>query len=181
MKNIPRIRVDDVQLIKILVCHIIYSLGCPLSRSQLVEITSLEQAVNYFDLIEALETIDDPLCNVIEVDGEPVYSNTRIGDEAARQFGNTLPASIREKMFEEAVKVYTRDAMKKNNLLSVRYAENENGTCTIGISIKSESTGGQKYYLNIYADNKQQAENIKNKVKNSPEELRKYLDTYFNN
>ena len=115
MKEIPRIKVDDIQLIRILVCHLIYSLGCPLSREQLIEITSLEQAVNYFDLAEALNGIEERLCLVQEYDGEPVYSNTPLGDAAAREFGNTLPASIREKMFEEAVKVYTRDAIKKNN------------------------------------------------------------------
>lgn len=179
MKEIPRIKVDDIHSIRILICHLIYSLGCPLTHSQLVEITSLEQAVNYFDLIDALNGIEERLCTVDEVDGEPVYANTKLGDEAAREFCNMLPVSVREKMFEEAVKVYTRDAMKKNNLFAVRYAENDNGTCTIGISIKSEETGKQKYYLNIYAENKQQAENIKNKVKESPKELRNYLDKYF--
>lgn len=179
MKEIPRIRVDDIQSIRILVCHLIYSLGCPLTRSQLIEVTSLEQAVNYFDLMEALDGIDERLCEVREIDDEPVYINTKLGDDAAREFCNMLPASIREKMFEEAVKVYTRDAMKKNNLFAVRYAENDNGTCTIGISIKSEETGKQKYYLNIYTENKDQAEHIKNKVKESPIALREYLDNYF--
>ena len=46
MKEVPRIRIDDVNKIRILVCHLIYSLGCPLNRDQLVEITSLEQAGN---------------------------------------------------------------------------------------------------------------------------------------
>ena len=179
MKEIPRIRVDDIQSIRILVCHLIYSLGCPLSKTQLIEITSLEQAVNYFDLIEALEGIEERLCTIEIVDEEVMYSNTKLGDAAAREFSSSLPASVREKMFDEAVKVYTRDAMKKNNLFAVRYAENENGTCTIGISIKSEITGRQKYYLNIYAENKQQAEQIKEKIKQNPQSFREHLDKYF--
>lgn len=179
MKEIPRIRVDDIQSIRILVCHLIYSLGCPLSKTQLIEITSLEQAVNYFDLIEALEGIEERLCTIEIFDEEILYSNTKLGDAAAREFSSSLPASVREKMFDEAVKVYTRDAMKKNNLFAVRYAENENGTCTIGISIKSEITGRQKYYLNIYAENKQQAEQIKEKIKQNPQSFREHLDKYF--
>lgn len=179
MKEIPRIRVEDKHSIRILVCHLIYSLGCPLTKTQLIEITSLEQAVNFFDLIEALSGIEERLCTVEEIDGDSVYANTRLGDAAAKEFGNTLPASVREKMFEEAVKVYTRDAMKKNNLYAVRYAENDNGSCTIGISIKSGDTGRQKYYLNICADNKQQAEQIKRRVKENPKALREYLDKYF--
>lgn len=179
MKNVPRIRVEDIQSIRILVCHLIYSLGCPLKREQLMEITSLEQAVSYFDLAEALDGIEERLCTVEELDGDLVYTNTKLGDTAAREFGNILPASIREKMFEEAVKVYTRDAMKKDKLFAVRYAENENGSCTIGISIKDDITGKQKYYLNIYTGDKDSAEKIKNKIKADPAEFSKYLDKYF--
>ncbi len=178
MKTVPRIRVEDIQSIRILVCHLIYSLGCPLKKEQLMEITSLEQAVSYFDLAEALDGIEERLCTVEEVDGDLMYANTKLGDAAAREFGNTLPASIREKMFEEAVKVYTRDAMK-NNLVAVRYAENDNGSCTIGVSIKDDTTGKQKYYLNIYTGDKVSAEKIKNKIKADPAEFSRYLDRYF--
>ena len=103
MKEIPRIRIDDVNEIRILVCHLIYSLGCPLTRDQLAEITSLEQAVNYFDLMEALDGITARLCTCQEVNGVPVYANTKLGDAAAREFGSELPQSIRDKIFEESV------------------------------------------------------------------------------
>lgn len=176
----PRIRIDNVDQISILVCHLIYSLGCPLSKDQLIEITSLEQAVNYFDLMQALETIGERLCTVEIIDGQEVYSNTKLGVKAAKEFGNDLPASVREKMFEEAVKVYTRDAMKKESLLAVRYAQNANGTCTIGISVKNEATGRQKYFLNVYTENTEAAEQIKNKLKASPKQFSDYLDDYFN-
>ena len=158
--------------IRILVCHLLYSIGCPLNRDQLIEITSLEQAVNYFDLMEALDGITGRLCTCQEVNGIPVYSNTRLGDAAAREFGSELPQSIREKMFEEAVKVYTRDEIKKDSLVSVRYAEHENGTCTIGVTIK-------KYYLTISAANKTEADSIKKRIQRSPENFRQYLESYF--
>lgn len=179
MNTTPRITVSDINSIRILVCHLIYSLGCPLKKQQLIEITSLEQAVNYFDLIEALEGIGERLCTVEELDGDLIYSNTALGVTAAKEFGNTLPVSIREKMFEEAVKVYTRDAMKKGRLYAVRYAEKEDGSCTIGISIKDETTAKQKYYLNIFTDNKESAEKIKEKIKNDPAKFSAYIDKYF--
>lgn len=179
MKEQPRIRIDDVNKIRILVCHLLYSIGCPLNRDQLIEITSLEQAVNYFDLMEALDGITGSLCTCQEVNGIPVYSNTRLGDAAAREFGSELPQSIREKMFEEAVKVYTRDEIKKDSLVSVRYAEHENGTCTIGVTIKSEKTGRQKYYLTISAADKTEADSIKKRIQRNPENFRQYLESYF--
>ena len=145
-----------------------------------MEITSLEQAVSYFDLMEALDGIDENLCTVEEIDGDLVYANTKLGNAAARELESLLPASIREKMFEEAVKVYTRDAMmRKGNMVAVRYAENENGSCTIGISIKDDITGKQKYYLNIYTGDKESAEKIKNKIKADPAKFSRYLDKYF--
>ena len=179
MKPNPRIRVEDINSIRILVCHLIYSLGCPLTKQQLMEITSLEQAVSYFDLAEALEGIEERLCTVTEINGDLVYDNTKLGVAAARELGDFLPVSIREKMFEEAVKVYTLDAMKKDSPVAVRYAENENGSCTIGISIKDETTGKQKYYLNIYTGDKESAEKIKNRIKADPAEFNRYLDRYF--
>ena len=119
------------------------------------------------------------LCTCQEVNGIPGYSNTRLGDAAAREFGSELPQSIREKMFEEAVKVYTRDEIKKDSLVSVRYAEHENGTCTIGVTIKSEKTGRQKYYLTISAADKAEADSIKKRIQRSPENFRQYLESYF--
>ena len=179
MKTIPRIRIEGLHNIRVLVCHLIYSLGCPLKKEQLIEITSLEQAVNYFELIEALDSVKDDLCTVTELDGDLLYANTKLGDAAARELGSDLPASIREKMFEEAVKVYTRDAMKKDKLYAVRYAESHDGSCTIGISIKDESTGKQKYYLNICTNDKESAEKIKNRIKSDPAQFSQYLDKYF--
>lgn len=179
MNTTPRITVTDINSIRILVCHLIYSLGCPLKKEQLIEITSLEQAVNYFDLTEALDGIGERLCTVEELDGDLIYSNTLLGVKAAQEFGNTLPASIREKMFEEAVKVYTRDAMKKGKLYAVRYAEKEDGSCTIGISIKDEASEKQKYYLNIFTGDKESAEKIKNRIKSDPAKFSSYLDKYF--
>lgn len=179
MKEMPRIRVDDINKIRILVCHLIYSIGCPLNRDQLIEITSLEQAVNYFDLMQALDGIQERLCVCQEINGVPVYSNTPLGDAAAREFGSDLPQSVREKMFEEAVRVYTRDEIKKDSLVAVRYAEHENGTCTIGVTIKSEKTGRQKYYLTISTADKDEADFIKRRIQRSPENFRRYLESYF--
>ena len=127
--------------IRILVCHLLYSIGCPLNRDQLIEITSLEQAVNYFDLMEALDGITGRLCTCQEV--------------------------------------YTRDEIKKDSLVSVRYAEHENGTCTIGVTIKSEKTGRQKYYLTISAADKTEADSIKKRIQRNPENFRQYLESYF--
>ncbi len=175
----PRIRIEDKEQIRILICHLIYSLGCPLSREQLIEITSYEQAVNYFDLMEALETICERHCAITEHEGAAFYSNTAIGIKAAKELSEDLPPSVREKMFEEAVRVYTRDAAKQHSsILSVRYAQNPNGNCTMGISIKDDS-GKQKYYLNVITDTAEQAENIKSKLKKDPRGLRQYLNNYF--
>ncbi len=179
MKATPRITITDINSIRILVCHLIYSLGCPLKKEQLIEITSLEQAVNYFDLAEALDGIEERLCHVEELDGDLVYSNTMLGVKAAQEFASSLPVSIREKMFEEAVKVYTRDAMKKGKLYAVRYAEKEDGSCTIGISINDSATGKQKYYLNIFTGDKESAERIKDRIKSDPAKFSAYLDKYF--
>lgn len=178
--EVPRIRIDNIDDICVLICYLIYSLGCPLSKSQLAEITSLEDAVNYFDLSAALEKARGHLCIETFTDSETVYSNTSNGITAARDLGTSLPLSIREKMFSEAVRVYTRDAMKKNgSFLSVRYIKNVDGSCIVGITVMDEQTAGQKYYVEITAKNEQEADVVKHKVIADTKGFTQYLDSYF--
>lgn len=178
--EIPRIRIDEVDDICVLICYLIYSLGCPLSKSQLCEITSFEDAVNFFDLTAALEKVRGHLCIETDVDGETVYANTPTGIKAARDLGASLPLSVREKMFSEAVRVYTRDAMKKKGtFLSVRYIKNADDTCTVGITLMNETTARKKYYVEVTAENEQDADNIKHKIKGDGRNFAKMLDEYF--
>ncbi len=179
--EVPRIRVENIDDICVLICHLIYSLGCPLSKNQLIEITSLEDAVNYFGLLKALDKAKGHLLKEIVTDNETVYSNTEFGIKAARELGSNVPLSVRDKMFKEAVRVYTRDAMKKKgSMIAVRYIENSDKTCTIGIRVMDEETAKQKYFLEITAENSAKADHIKNKIKTSPKDFIKYLDDFFN-
>lgn len=178
--EIPRIRIEEIDDICVLICYLIYSLGCPLTKSQLVEITAYEDAVSYFDLINALEKVRGHLCTENDTDGETFYTNTSKGIKAARDLGASLPLSVREKMFSEAVRVYTRDAMKKKgSFFSVRYIKNPDETCTVGIRIMDETTARQKYYLEITAKDEQEAERIKHKLKSDFGNFIKFLDGYF--
>lgn len=178
--EVPRIRIDNVDDICVLICYLIYSLGCPLSKSQLAEITSFEDAVNFFDLSNALDKVRGNLCVETDTDGETVYSNTPNGIKAARNLAASLPLSIREKMFSEAVRVYTRDAMKKKgSFLSVRYIKNVDDTCIVGITVMDEQTACRKYYVEITATNEQEADTIKHKVIADAKSFARYLDDYF--
>lgn len=179
MVETPRIRIEDKSEIQILVCHLIYALGCPLSREQLLEISSYEEAVNYFDMSAALDDITQRLCTAQEINGKTVYSNTALGVKAAKEFENTLPASLREKLFEEAVRVYTRDAIRRDCRLEVRYAKLADGSCTLGITVRDEKSGREKYFLKIRTENAEQADKIKSKIKSSPQGFEEYLDKYF--
>lgn len=178
--SVPLIRVDDVDDICVLICFLIYSLGCPLSKSQLAEITSFENAVNYFDLSEALEKVSGNLCIESDVDGETVYANMSDGKKVAREMGASLPLSIREKLFSEAVRVYTRDAMKKKGtFLSVHYIRNIDNTCTVGITVMDETTARKKYYIEVTAANEREADAIKHKISGNSRDFVRYLDSYF--
>ncbi len=178
--EIPRIRITEIDDICVLICHLIYSLGCPLTKDELIEITSFEDAVNYFNLTTALEKASGHLLDVTDIDGEMVYSNTPMGIKAAKDLGAELPLSVRDKMFKEAVRVYTRDAMKKNrSFLAVRYIQNLDGTCTIGVRIMNEESAKQQYYLEIAAENSERADFIKSKIMENTKKFKSYIDDYF--
>lgn len=175
----PKIRIENQDEIKILVCHLIYALGCPLSREQLIEITSYEDAVNYFDIMSALEAITDKLCTVEELNGVPVYSNTDAGISAAKELSDMVPLSVREKMFTEAVRIYTRDAEKNESPVTVRYAIKPDGICTVGITVIDKKCGKQMFYCNFNTDSQQKAESIKKKINESPLDFVSYIEKYF--
>lgn len=179
MTDTPRIRVDKIEDIRILICHLIYSLGCPLTRSQLIEITSYEDAVNYFDITAALDSAAEKLVKAEEINGELVYSNTELGIKAAREFENVIPVSIREKMFDEALRIFTRDAAKDESPITVRYAQNPDGSCTVGVAARDLVTGRQRFYFTIRTESTAKAEQIKNTVTNDPTRLIRYIESYF--
>ncbi|MBD5129193.1 MAG: DUF4364 family protein [Ruminococcaceae bacterium] len=175
----PRIRIDEVDDICVLICYLIYSLGCPLSKEQLIEITSLEDAVNYFTLSQAIEKVSGHLCDETDIDGEIFYNNTPKGIKAAKDLGATLPLSVRDKMFSEAVRIYTRDAMKKKgSFLAVHYIRNAD-SCTVGITIMDETTARQKYYTAVTVENEEAADRIKRKIKSDPKAFAEHLDKFF--
>ena len=83
-------------------------------------------------------------------------------------------------MFSEAVRVYTRDAMKKKgSFLSVRYIKNADKTCTVGITIMDETTSRQKYYTEVTVENEEKADLIKQKIKSDPKAFLQCLDGFF--
>ncbi len=178
--NVPRIRIDDIDKISVLISYLIYALGCPLTKNQIIEITSLEEAVNYFDLMQSLERSTGNLWTVVELNGEKALANTDNGINAAKELADALPVSIREKMYNEAVRVYTRDAMEKGgSFLSADYVKKNDGTCTVNIKIIDTDTTQQKYNIYIETQNEEEAEAIKKKVKEDPNKFAKYLNDYF--
>lgn len=178
--NVPRIRIEEIDDICVLICYLIYSLGCPLSKQQLLEITSLEDAVNYFAFDEAFAKAEAHLIEKIETDGELFYGNSSAGIKAARELGATLPLSIRDKMFKEAVRVYTRDAMHRTgSSVSVRYIKNADGSCTVGVTVMDTISATQKYYLSVVVPNEEKADLYKKKITENPRAFAKYLDDYF--
>lgn len=178
--NVPRIRIEEIDQISILISYLIYALGCPLTKNQLIEITSLEEAVNYFDLMQSLEKSTGNLWTVVELNGENALANTDNGIIAAKELADTLPVSIREKMYNEAVRVYTRDAMEKGgSFLSADYVKKNDGTCTVNIKIIDTDTTQQKYNIYIETQNEEEAEAIKKKVKMDPNKFAKCLNDFF--
>ncbi len=178
MTETPRIRIDKIEDIRILICLLIYSLGCPLTREQIIEITSFEDAVNYFDVTAALDGIER-LCSAEEVNGTPVYSNTPLGIKAAKECESVIPVSVREKMYAETVRIYTRDASKAESPLTVRYAKKSDGTCTVGISARDTESGKQKFYFSLVTSDESQAERIKKRLTAAPESFIAHVEGFF--
>lgn len=103
--------------LKMLICHLLFSLGEPLGCSALVEILAEEGIANYFEAASAASAlVKSGHIELCEENREKCYQITEIGQNTAQTFEKNIPLTLREKALFAAQKyLRTKQHKAQNN------------------------------------------------------------------
>lgn len=121
---------NTLQEIRILLCYMLNTAGCPMDRDAVTEILVGGGMVNYFDTEDAIEELIR--MGHLAEEGRTIavtQTGAQIGDSLAVR----VPYTLRERSAEAALKLLKRRQVEQNNKVDIRRLE-EGGytvTCTI--------------------------------------------------
>ncbi len=176
-REIPVIRLEDPYQIRLLVCFILNSVGCPLTEKQLIEITTENDMVNYFDLIQALNGIENNgLCTVC-VDGTLTsYAIAENGKKALLSYESHIPLSIRERCVKNAVDLLNREQYKTKYESKIIVLEK-------GYYLRLKYThpifNAERMELKLFFEDYAEAMRLQGSVDDNPKEILHIVEDYF--
>ena len=110
--------------IKLLICYLLKALDKPLTRTQINEILQEYRIANYFEINGAIsELVNGGQVASEIVDGDEVVSITSKSKIDVARIERSLPKSIREKAVKAALKILTRDRIKKESKVEIEKLE----------------------------------------------------------
>ena len=113
--GIPPGGVRDPSTVKIMICYLLQRLDRPVTESELIELLTGDQTVNYFLLTTTLASLKK-LGHLREKGDNLVL--TRLGRRTAEELAGELPVTLRERVLERA-----ETLLKENRLSSETSAE----------------------------------------------------------
>ncbi len=152
---------NNSQEIRILLCYMLNTAGCPMERDQVSEIIVGGGMANYFENENAIEELIR-MGHLVE-DG-PTIAVTTTGAQIGESLAVRIPYTLRQRSAEAALKLLKRRQIEQDNKVDIRRLE-EGGyavTCTV--------KDGQRDLLSVtlrVSDNRQ-AEQIKENFLNDP-------------
>ena len=110
--------------IKLLICYLLKALDKPLTRTQINEILQEYRIANYFEVNGAISELVNGGQVVSEIaDGDEVISITSKSRIDVARIERSLPKAIREKAVKAALKILTRDRIKKESKVEIEKLE----------------------------------------------------------
>lgn len=158
--------IRDKNQVKILVCYLLRKVEKPLSFDNLNEILAAYGLVNYFELVDAVNSLlETGHIDLSENEGAKRYNCTRLGAGTADLFERSLPFSVREKAVAAAVELLARIKRESENKVEIK--TDQNGLCTIHCRILDR----QDTLLDVGLEvpTAEQAEMIKKRFLKDPE------------
>jgi len=150
--------------IKILVCYILNSVKCPMTRNQICDTLQKNGLANYFDINSALDELLEN--GAIKEDGnieEGLIAITSKGINSAKELENQLLHGMREKAVKTALQILARARSEKENKVYVKKVDNG-----YDITFEIESKGDRLLSLTLNVTDEWQADQLKEGFLNDP-------------
>lgn len=150
--------------IRILLCYILASVGAPLARQDLTWIIQEKGLANYFEVEDALATLQTQ-GNVSQTQ-DGYCTVTPAGKEIAHNLDATLPLSVREKALEAAFSMLSHARAQRENRVDIQETEQ-------GWQITCHVSGGEMDLMavSLYVPDKGQAEMVRERFYQGPEKF----------
>lgn len=154
--------------IRILLCYILASVNAPLSRDSISEIVQGKALANYFEVGDALESLQKQGNVLCDEDGN--YTVTASGREIAANLDATLPLSVRDKALEAAMRLVAEAKARRENRVELHLDEN-------GYRVTCHISGGETDLMSVslYVPDKAQAELVERNFYKDPEGVYRLL------
>lgn len=153
---------DDIRL---LICYILKSVDAPMSRMTINDALQQDGLANYFEVGQAMDELLKTGNITMEVkDGEEVLLVTDRGRQAAEILQTSLPATVREKAVNSAIRLTTRAKIERENRITTE--KRPDGGYTVTFTLLDGESELMK--LSVYVADGIQAEQIKQNFIDDP-------------
>lgn len=158
--------IKEVYEAKILICYLLSHVKRPMTGTQLLEIATQDELINYFLLSDALKGLVEKGQLLLEtpVDGgEPYYSLTEQGISGANEFKSYVPRALRDRIVDAALRMFAR--IKRDEEVKCELLALEDG---YHVHCRMLDIGSDLLELKLFAPDKEQAELIRKKILADP-------------
>ena len=152
--------------IKMLICYILTKVPAPMSFAMLHEALAVNELVNYFELVQAVEHLlrTGHIMTELDENGADWYSATPLGQEAAAVFKTDLPASVRDRACRSANRMVKR--RKRESEVKVNITPRMTGGFTLEMSIPDG--GGDLVSFSLFCPTKEECDAVRRRFLNDP-------------
>lgn len=152
--------------IKLLICYILSSISCGISKADIFSILQENKFANYFEASDAFSDLleNNNICCSDESLG--IYTVTSSGKLISTQLDALLPLSVREHALSAALRVQARAKREKENNVTIEKIE-------CGYCVKCNISGGDIDLMSttLYVPDMMQANMVKENFQKNPEIL----------
>lgn len=157
--------IHDKLDVKLLVLYILSRAAAPLDRDTLLDLTMVDDGVDYFTFMEVLAELEETDHLTCEDDR---YAITEKGRKNSSVCESSLPYSVKRKCARKLVGVNAalrRDAQVRAEVLP----RGENGDCTLRLSLDDEASN--LLTIELFSPSQAQAERLAEGFKARPEQV----------
>ena len=150
--------------VMILICYLMDQAGQPVSFKELSAALQGQELVNYFQLVEAVESLRRS-GHILpqEYQGEQRLALTPLGREVSSTFEDKLPPAVRERATAALERILTLVRRQRENRVEIRQAEDG-----WNIDLTIPDIGSDLLSLTIFMPTREECEAIRRRFLNDP-------------
>lgn len=168
--DVPKITITEKFEIQVFVCYCLTKFG-KMAESNLLEIITEDDAVNYFDFISALSQMEDKeMISIEKKDGGDIFSVLETGKMLAAEFENKIPLSIREKAATTGKKIKNRTELEQSARWHIDRINDTDGYYFC-VEFLNEMGGSDMMQLKVYAPSFDAALNMQARFLKRPSDI----------